>query len=82
VRMLHPKISIWLCILRAIRKIVAEIEEIRSGLWDAKIKARITGVPIEEPPEDTADEKVSTEPVEANNVRHLRRPFVVITCLS
>jgi bromodomain-containing protein 8 len=38
------------------KRIVSEIEEIRSGLWDNKIKAKITGVPMDEPIEDVAED--------------------------
>lgn len=38
------------------KRIASEIEEIRSGVWDNSIKAKITGVPIDEPSEDAAEQ--------------------------
>ncbi|TFK43493.1 hypothetical protein BDQ12DRAFT_662147 [Crucibulum laeve] len=41
------------------KSIVAEIEDIRSGLWDDKLKAKITGVPL---PEQEPAEKSTLTP--------------------
>lgn len=38
-----------------LRRVVTEIEEIRGGLWDDKIKSKITGVPIEAPVKDASE---------------------------
>ncbi|KAF7965977.1 hypothetical protein HWV62_40541, partial [Athelia sp. TMB] len=38
------------------KRLVAEIEEIRAGLWDNKIAAKISGVSLKEPTEMTVDD--------------------------
>jgi hypothetical protein len=53
------------------RRILSEIEEIRSGLWDNKIKAKITGVPIDEPTEDVGE---SILPAESPDVKAVSSP--------
>ncbi|KIM90840.1 hypothetical protein PILCRDRAFT_811329 [Piloderma croceum F 1598] len=48
------------------KRIVSEIEEIRSGLWDSKITTKITGVPIKESTEEVSEHIL---PAESHDVK-------------
>jgi hypothetical protein len=50
---------------------LSEIEEIRSGVWDNKIKANITGVPIDEPTESVAMDILPAQSPDAEDVGFL-----------